>query len=76
MAQLTLYLDDEIAEKMKQAAGAVGVSQSRWVAELIRERVTEEWPQAVRELAGAWLELPLAEELRSWPVEDATRESL
>ena len=52
MAQLTLYLDQETVGKMRQAAASEGLSQSQWVARLIRERLDSEWPQAVRELAG------------------------
>ena len=74
MAQVTLYLDPETEGKMKAAAQAAGVSQSRWVAELIREKTSAEWPESVKRLAGAWAELPSAEKIRSGMGEDAPRE--
>jgi len=74
MAQLTLYLDRDTEAKVKKAAKAAGVSVSRWVSSLIRERTAEEWPNIVREMAGSWPEAPTAEELREELPEDVPRE--
>lgn len=76
MAQLTLYLDQETVGKMRQAAKSEGLSQSQWVARLIRAQLESEWPQAVRELAGTWTEFPEIEELRRSLGNDVPRESL
>lgn len=76
MGQLTLYLDAETENKVKTAAKAAGVSQSRWVAELIREKTATRWPESIARLAGAWADFPTAEELRSGLGEDVPRESL
>ena len=76
MAQLTLYLDQETVGKMRQAAESEGLSQSQWVARLIKARLESEWPQAVRELAGAWTEFPEVDELRRTSGEDIAREPL
>jgi hypothetical protein len=74
--QVTLYLDEDTAERMRRAAKAKGVSQSRWLAELVRQASAREWPAAVRELAGAWRDFPTAEELRRRAGRDATRQKL
>lgn len=76
MAQVTLYLDPETEEKMKAAARAAGVSNSRWVVELIREKTALEWPESVRRLAGAWADFPTAEELREGLPDDVPRKPL
>jgi hypothetical protein len=55
---------------------SAGVSQSRWLADLIRERTAREWPPSVAALAGAWADLPIAEELRKGMTEDIPRESI
>lgn len=73
MAQLTLYLDDDTEARLKEAASAQGVSLSRWVADLIRERIATAWPASVAELAGAWADFPTSDELRKVP-EDLPRE--
>jgi len=76
MAQLTIYLDDETAKQMGRAAEEAGLSRSRWVTNLIREKARAEWPEAVRRLAGAWRDFPELEEIRTGLVEDAPREPL
>ncbi|HBL31382.1 MAG TPA: CopG family transcriptional regulator [Acidobacteria bacterium] len=76
MSQLTLYLDAETESRMKAAAKASGVSLSRWVAGLIREKTANRWPDSVAQLAGAWADFPTAEEIRAGLGEDAPREPL
>jgi hypothetical protein len=76
MAQVTLYLDAETDARMKAAARAAGVSISQWVARLIREQTRSEWPETVRELAGAWPDFPTLRKLRSPKVADSRRERL
>jgi len=64
MGQITLYLDEETAARMKAAAEAEGLSQSKWVCRLIERQTTARWPDSVRGLAGAWSDLPDPETLR------------
>ena len=74
MSQITLYLDENTAAVVKQAAQSEGVSQSQWVSRLIRERTRTEWPEAVKALAGAWVDMPLAQEIRAGTGRDVERE--
>ena len=77
MPQMTIYLDDETEERMKRAAEEAGVSRSRWVAEVIRERTTAVWPESFRRLIGGWGEdFPDAEEIRKGLGRDAPRKPL
>lgn len=76
MGQVTLYLDTETEAKMKTAAKAAGISHSRWVAALIREKTATEWPESIARLAGAWADFPTAEEIRAGLGEDVLREPL
>jgi len=76
VARVTLYLDEKTAERMKRAARASGLSQSRWLAALVREKTARQWPVAVRELAGAWGDFPEAEDLRRSEERDVDRERL
>ncbi|HKH45980.1 MAG TPA: CopG family transcriptional regulator [Thermoanaerobaculia bacterium] len=77
MAQVTLYLDTETESKMKAAARSAGVSQSRWVADLIREKTATQWPESLVKLAGTWSDddFPSLEEIREGIGEDAPRET-
>lgn len=76
MGKVTLYLDEQTEEQMREAAAEAGLSQSRWVAELIRRRADSEWPESIKRLAGAWADFPTAEEIRSGEGEDLPREDL
>jgi hypothetical protein len=63
--QVTLYIDEDTDAKARAAAAAAGQSYSRWVVELIRARTRDEWPLAVRELAGSYQAFPMREEAGS-----------
>jgi hypothetical protein len=76
MGQVTIYIDRETEEKMILSAKAANVSKSKWVSDVIREKVATEWPASIKELAGAWKDFPTVEELRSSAGKDASRESL
>ena len=76
MAQITIYLDDQVLALVKAATKTSGISQSQWIAEAVRRRVRTEWPGAVLALAGAWPDFPTAEEIRKNQGSDASRELL
>jgi len=73
MAQITIYLDDETQDRARAAARSRGVSLSKWIAERVRHGALSDWPEHVRELAGAWSDLPSAEQLRKPGGRDAKR---
>ena len=75
MPQLNLYVDEPTHQSIKRAAKAAGVSISRWVGALVRERTAGEWPSEVLALAGAWRDFPDAEDLRAGYGRDLPRET-
>lgn len=75
MGQVTIYLEDEVEAQMRSAAKSQSISQSKWVARLIKDKVADEWPASVIELSGAWNDLPTLDQLRNTQVADPTRES-
>jgi hypothetical protein len=74
MAQVTIYLDDEVLALVKAATKISGISQSQWIAEAVRLRVKKEWPDSVVAMAGAWRDFPTAEEIRESQGPDSSRE--
>jgi len=76
MGQVTIYLDAETEKKMNNIVKKKGLSKSKWVSELIREKTSLVWPEDVIRLAGAWTDLPLAEEIRDAIGIDAEREAM
>ena len=73
MGQVTIYLDRETEAKARAAARAERMPLSRWVAEGIRRRARDGWPEGVRTLAGAWPDLPSAEQIRKSEAKESTR---
>ena len=74
MGQVTIYIDAETEKKMIASAKAAKISKSKWITELIKEKVATEWPASVVNLAGAWEDFPSIEEIRSGSVKDIERE--
>ena len=76
MAQVTIYIDAETDKKMQDIVKKSGVSKSKWITELIREKTANTWPDSVKEAAGTWEVFPLAEELRNSQGSDNEREQM
>jgi predicted DNA-binding protein len=54
MAQMAIYIDNKLSERLEKAVKASGKSKSKWVAEAIRRSLQDEWPEGFFELAGKW----------------------
>ncbi len=76
MGQITIYLDAETEDKMSKMVKKSGISKSKWIANLIRDKTSNTWPENVVKLAGTWKDLPTAEELRKNMGRDVKRESI
>jgi len=76
MPQVTIYLDTDTAQKLEASVRKAGISKSRWIAEAVREKSADEWPQSIRDLAGAWRDFPDATDIRSATGNDSPREPL
>ena len=77
MGQVTIYLDNEIENQMKTAAKSNHLSVSKWVAKIIKDKVSTQWPQDIVNLAGSWKnDFPTLEEIRSTLAVDSNREEM
>ena len=76
MGQVTIYLDDEIERKMNEAVKVAKVSKSKWIAQLVQEKVADEWPGSIAEMAGSWDDFPALDEIRRSQIKDIQREQL
>lgn len=76
MAQITIYLPDDVEREARKAAKAQKKSVSRWIADQIKHSVAKSLPQAWIDAAGAFPDFPDVEELRKGYGKDAGRESL
>jgi hypothetical protein len=76
MAQVTIYLADEIEARARKAAKAQGTSLGRWIAEEVAEKVKNAWPPEVLAAIGAFPDFPDHSTLRQGYGKDAPREPL
>jgi len=76
MAQLTIYLPDELEKKARRAAKAKGTSVSRWIADQVVQTLDDTWPSNVLDAAGALQDFPSLDEIRKGYGLDAPRESM
>ena len=61
MGQITIYLDAETETKMLNMVKKSGISKSKWIANLIKDKTADTWPENIVKLAGTWKDLPTAE---------------
>ena len=54
MAQLAIYIEDQLAERLDKAAKASRKSKSKWVADAIKRTLQDQWPEGFFDLAGSW----------------------
>lgn len=76
MGQVTIYLDSEGERRLSSMVKKSGMSKSKWISNLIKEKTANSWPENVAKLAGAWSDMPTAEEIRKNMGRDADRESI
>ncbi|HEY7333377.1 MAG TPA: hypothetical protein VH639_00740 [Bryobacteraceae bacterium] len=76
MAQLTIYLPDQLESKARKAAKAKHESVSRWIAGQIERGLSRAWPKEVLDAAGAVPDFPSLEDLRKGYGKDAAREPM
>jgi hypothetical protein len=54
MAQLAVYIDDNLSKRLDKAAKSSGKSKSKWIADAIEKSLDDQWPQGFFNLAGSW----------------------
>jgi hypothetical protein len=76
VAQITIYLPNDVEAQARKAAKVQGTSLGRWIAEQVVEKVRDTWPPEVLAVIGSFPDFPDLAELRSGYGTDAPREPL
>ena len=76
MAQITIYLPDDVEKLARKAAKAKRSSVSHWIAEQVVSHLEDAWPEGVLNAAGAIPDFPSLKEIRKGYGRDTRRESL
>jgi hypothetical protein len=75
MAQVTIYLADDLEAQARKAAKMRGTSLGRWIAEQVAEKVNNTWPPEVLAALGSFPDFPEVAGLRTGYGTDAPRAS-
>lgn len=74
MAQLHLYLPEELAHEVRRRAASKNQSVSAYLAELVKGQITDHWPEGFfNKVVGGWVGEPLE---RPEDLDVETREEL
>lgn len=73
MAQVTIYMDNNLEQKIKELSINSGVSISKFISNILEKNLNSKWSDEIKSLSGSWSDFPKLEELRDTK-EDIKRE--
>lgn len=76
MAQITIYLPDDLEKRARKAAKAHHQPVSRWIADQLVQTLENRWPKGVLEAAGALPDFPDLKTIRKGYGRDIKREPM
>jgi hypothetical protein len=59
MAQIHCYIPDEVAEQLQKKARHAHISVSKYLANLVKKEVGNQWPEGYFDVFGSWEGEPL-----------------
>jgi metal-responsive CopG/Arc/MetJ family transcriptional regulator len=65
MAQITIYIDNNLEEKIKEVAKSTGQSISKYISNAIEQKLNNSWNEDIKNLSGSWSDFPTLEEIRN-----------
>ena len=74
MAQVTIYINNDLEIKVKNMAISMNISISKYISNILEEKVKNQWSENVKKLNGSWSDFPTLEEIRKNDVNDLKRE--
>ena len=73
MAQITIYIDNKLEEKIKEIAKNTGQSISKYISSAVELKLNNAWDEDIKNLSGSWSDFPTLKDIRSG-VKDIKRE--
>ncbi len=74
MAQVTIYMNNDLESKIKNIANSLGISISKFIANILEQKVQNEWNTTTKQLVGSWDDFPTLEEIRDTKTQNIQRE--
>jgi hypothetical protein len=74
MAQVTIYIPNNLESQIKMMASSLNISISKYISTILEQKVQNEWSSNSRKLAGSWDDFPTLQEIRTNQGNDVQRE--
>ena len=75
MAQVTIYMNNNIEQKVKKLAKSMNISISKYISTILEQKTANCWDSSTKELSGSWSDFSTISEIRSNEnVKDTKRE--
>lgn len=74
MAQVTIYMNNELEEKVKDIASTLNLSISKFISTILEKNLKNSWNENTHQLVGSWNDFPTLEEIRENQGKDIERE--
>ena len=74
MAQITIYINNDLESKVKELAASQDTSISKYISTVIERNINNNWNPKIKNFAGSWSDFPTIEEIRNNDIQDAQRE--
>ena len=74
MAQVTIYIPNDLESQIKAMASSLNISISKFISTILEQKVQNEWSSESYKLAGAWSDFPTLQEIRASQGYDVRRE--
>lgn len=75
MAQVTIYINNSLEEKIKTRAGSLNISLSKLISSVLEQQFSNQWHPDTQQLAGSWQDYPDLDEIRTTTANDTKKES-
>ncbi len=76
MAQITIYIPNDLEKKIKQKSKELNISISKFITKLLEQKIQNSWSIETKKLVGAWDDFEDAKSLREPKAKDTKREEL
>jgi len=74
MAQVTIYIDNNLEENIKKLAKNTGESISKFISKILEQNISSRWDSDIKNLSGSWSDFPTIEYTENIQVKDTKRE--
>jgi len=74
MAQVTIYIDNNLEENIKRLAKNTGESISKFISKILEQNISSNWDNEIKDLAGSWSDFPTIEDIKNTQAKDTKRE--